>query len=75
MSKYHMDKSQYGNAWFTEFLKKLLSDRGITTGELAKKVGVSHTTVLEWSAGVRSPSLKTFMMIIEAFDMRMIIAE
>lgn len=57
------DKTRY----FKTKIKILRAERDITQGELAEKVGVSRTTILEIERGTFNPSLKLSFKISNYF--------
>lgn len=75
MTRYQLDKAQYQCEWFTKWIRKTLGQQRMTAEQFAKLVGVSLTTVMTWLNGVRSPGLKTFLMILDKLGWEMTITE
>ena len=42
-----------------EFIRDLMSERGITARELSRRIGVSHVTIGKWLRNDFQPSGKT----------------
>ena len=51
------------------FLRKLRDTRKVSSRLIAEKIGVSHTTYMDWEHEKSSPSLKNFLKLAEAFEM------
>lgn len=49
-------------------LGKLLIAHGMTSAELAERIGVQRPTVSRWRSGTRMPDLSTVIMICDALD-------
>ena len=49
-------------------LKKVMRSRHILTNDLAKKVGVSITTVYFWKSGKRTPTLFNLEVLMNVLD-------
>lgn len=75
LSRYQQDKTQYRCEWFTAFIRKELGNKKLTTDELAKKIGLAQSTVMSWVTGVRSPGLKTFLMVLDVLGLEIKICE
>lgn len=56
------------NSSFSEALKEVLGSQGMTIQELAKKAGVSPSTLYKISNEYRSPSLEVLRKIIRAIE-------
>lgn len=50
-------------------LRKLRDHRKVSSRLIAEKVGISHTTYLDWEHEKSSPSLRFFFRLAEAFEM------
>lgn len=46
------------NKEFSRLLRKLVNDSGISYKELARRVGIVHSTILAWANGQRSPRME-----------------
>lgn len=75
MSRYEEDRSQYECEWFTQWFKKALGKRKITVESFSELTGLGQTTAMYYRNGVRSPSLKTFLMILDVLGYEMQITE
>ena len=53
---------------FSDRLKKLRKDRGITQAEFANKFQISNGTIGNWEAGSREPDMQTLQKIADYFD-------
>jgi transcriptional regulator with XRE-family HTH domain len=53
---------------FDKRLKALLSQKGWTVTELAKKTGISRTTIQSWTVGAK-PSIYEIDKVATVFDM------
>ena len=56
------------NKKFSDNLRKLRSDRGVTQSELAKAIGVSPSTVGMYETGEREPNFDTEEKIADYFN-------
>ena len=56
---------------FTERLKKLRKEKGMTQTELAASLGVSSGTVAMWETGKRKPSFEMLERLTDVFDKRL----
>lgn len=45
------------NKEFSRLLRKLVNDSGISYKELARRVGIVHSTILAWANAQRSPRM------------------
>ncbi len=52
---------------FIERLKELRVDKNISKRQLAKEIGVSHTTVGRWEEGLISPTLENILSLCSFF--------
>lgn len=48
---------------FSENLKKIRTEKGISQQELAKNIGVSQTAVYQWEKGIRRPKIDAIAKI------------
>lgn len=55
-------------ASFSERLKELRIDRGLSQDQLAKKVGLTHTAIGLWELGKRAPNLNAVIELAKFFD-------
>lgn len=53
---------------FSENLRKLRNDSGLTQKELGEKLGVVSTTVRNWENTKRQPSYEILIKLSEIFD-------
>lgn len=53
---------------FSENLKKIRTERGISQQELAKKVGVSQTAIYQWEKGTRAPKAEAIAKLANILD-------
>ena len=51
---------------FSENLKKIRSEKGISQQELAKKIGVSQTAIYQWEKGTRTPKIDAIAKLANA---------
>lgn len=56
---------------FSERIKKLRLEKGVTQVQLAQGLGTSTGTVAMWETGKRMPSFETLCALEEYFDKRM----
>lgn len=49
-------------------LRKLRDSRALTTRTIAEKIGVSHSTYMDWEHDKSSPSVRSFIKLASAFD-------
>nr|WP_295922333.1 helix-turn-helix transcriptional regulator [uncultured Dyadobacter sp.] len=50
-------------------LRKLRDRRKVSSRLIAEKVGISHTTYLDWEHEKSSPTLRHFIRLADAFEM------
>lgn len=55
-------------SFFSEQLKKLMSEQDITQQQLAKKLGVVQQMISFWTTGNHSPNLKSIEKIAKALN-------
>lgn len=55
---------------FGKRLKKLMTEHGIKSAELAKVVGVSERLVETWCEGLSEPRIDKVILIVDLFDVR-----
>lgn len=53
---------------FSENLKRIRTERGISQQELAKKVGVSQTAIYQWEKGTRTPKVDAIAKLASVLD-------
>ena len=53
---------------FSEKLKKIMFEKGITQKELAEKLGVSQAFISSWQVGKRHPKLSSIKKIAKAVN-------
>lgn len=53
---------------FSELLKTLRTDRGLTQGQLAKEVGVSSGNIGDWEIGRSKPGYNALAALARVFD-------
>lgn len=66
MTQYQIDKEKYGVPWFTSWFRKALGETRMTVEQVAQATGISETTVMYYRQGVRNPTLKNFLLLVEA---------
>lgn len=49
-------------------IKKLLKERHMTQGELAKQAGVNETSLCRWMEGVHHPTLTNLVIVAATLD-------
>ena len=54
--------------WVGNSIKTARNQRGMTQSDLARRVGVTPTTISFWEAGKRSPGLDDLLSVAEALD-------
>ena len=75
MSRYKEDKMQYECEWFTRWFRRTLGVKEQTVESFSKLTGLGTTTVNCYRTGVRSPSLKTFLMMLDKLGLEIQITE
>lgn len=75
MTKYQIDKEKYGVPWFTEWFRKTLGEKRMTVDQVAEKTGLNPSTVMQYRQGVRNPTLKNFLMVVDALGKEVKIVE
>ena len=53
---------------FTERLKELRCEKGLSQTELAKALNVSQRSISSWETGFRQPDYETLILIAKYFD-------
>lgn len=53
---------------FARWIREQLAERGWTTGQLARQIGLDVVTVRAWAGGLRTPASVQFIGIARAFD-------
>ncbi|MEE0203498.1 MAG: helix-turn-helix transcriptional regulator [Muricomes sp.] len=53
---------------FSDNVKKLRTQKGMSQQSLAKKAGVSQTAVYQWEKGIRSPKIEQLQKIAAALN-------
>ena len=51
------------------YLQTARQHAGLTLRELARRAGTSHATLIAYESGRKSPTLRTFLRIVEACDL------
>ena len=67
MTRYQIDKEKYGVPWFTNWFRQALGEKRMTIDDVSKLTGISKTTVTYYMHGVRNPTLRNFLLLVEAF--------
>ena len=75
MTRYRQDRAQYKCEWFTSWFRKMLGQRKLTIEQFSDITGLGTATVNYYRNGGRSPSLKTFLMILDVLGLEMQITE
>jgi transcriptional regulator with XRE-family HTH domain len=57
------------NAVFAANLRRLMRERGLTTRELASKIGVSHQSVSQWLSGQNGPTNRRLAQVATVFGL------
>lgn len=65
MTQYKKDKTLYRCPWFSNWFKETLNKRKISVGEFSEMSGLGESIIMDYRCGVRSPSLKTFLLIAD----------
>jgi transcriptional regulator with XRE-family HTH domain len=60
---------------FSEWLMDEMEKRNLTDRQLAKEVGFARMTIWYYITEQRSPSLKTFMLLLDYFNKHLVIAD
>lgn len=53
---------------FSLNLKQLMDDRGVSSADLSRKIGVSKVTVYHWRNGNRHPNLNNLFKLVNYFN-------
>lgn len=75
MTRYKSDQAQYRCDWFSTWFRRALGVRRVTTDQLAEMTGIGGTTVRYYMTGARSPSLKTFLLILDKLGFELQVVE
>lgn len=51
-----------------ELIKKLREELKISQSELARRLGVNHSTVWKWEHGKEKPSLNNFIKLVNLIE-------
>lgn len=68
-------RGAYGCDWFTQWFQRTLKKRKLTIDEVSELTGIGKATLAYYFSGTRSPSLKTFMVIIQTLGYELNIRE
>lgn len=68
MTQYQIDREKYSVPWFTNWFRKTLGEKRMTIEQLAIKTGISESTLMYYRTGVRNPTLKNFLLVVNALD-------
>lgn len=68
-------RGAYGCEWFTEWFRKTLKKKSLSIDDVSDMTGIGKATLAYYYSGVRSPSLKTFMVIIQLLGFELNIIE
>ena len=74
MTRYQQDKAQYMCEWFTNWFRRILAERRLTAQDFSNLTGLNQSTILDYRTGVRSPNLKTFLMMLDVLGLEIRIA-
>lgn len=66
MTRYQIDREKYGVPWFTNWFRRTLGEKQMTIEQLSEKTGIAETTLMYYRTGVRNPTLKNFLTVVEA---------
>ena len=66
MTRYQIDREKYGVPWFTNWFRQTLGETKMTVDQVAKVTGITTSTVMGYRTGVRNPTLRNFLLIVEA---------
>ena len=69
MTQYQIDREKYGVPWFMNWFRKALGEKRMTVDQVAKATGITPSTVEKYRTGVRNPTLRNFLLIVEALGM------
>ena len=69
MTRYQIDREKYGVPWFTNWFRQALGEKQMTVDQIAEKTGLNPSTVMQYRTGVRNPTLKNFLLVVEALGM------
>lgn len=58
---------------FQKWLCETMQETGITKAELCRRTGLAYLTLRSYIAGDRTPSLKIFLVLVEALGKRITI--
>ena len=68
VTRYQIDREKYGVPWFTNWFRKTLGEKRMTIEQLAIKTGIAESTLMYYRTGVRNPTLKNFLLVVNALD-------
>ena len=60
---------------FAEWLKNEMEKNGLTRGKLAKKTGISISTIRNCTLGIRTPKLFTVSVLLDFFGKKLAIVD
>ena len=69
VTRYQIDREKYGVPWFTDWFRKILGEKRMTIEHLSEITGIAQTTLMYYRTGVRNPTLKNFLAVVEALGM------
>ena len=59
------------NIELCRILRRLIAEKGMSYNEVSRIAGMSHSTVLAWMSGKRSPRMETIGLVLEALGYKL----
>lgn len=69
MTRYQIDKEKYSIDWFTNWFRQALAEKRMTIERLSEITGIGKQTITCYRLGVRNPTLRNVLLIVEALGM------
>ena len=69
MTRYQIDKEKYSIDWFTNWFRNALAEKRMTIEQISKATGISTSTITCYRLGVRNPTLRNVLLIVNALGM------
>lgn len=59
------------NIELCRILRRIIAEKDISYNEIARIAGMSHSTVLAWMSGKRSPRVETVGLVLDALGYKL----